>query len=187
MRPVAGGIAGLVAGGGAVTPAAGDSSTGISGACAAMAGSSGGAAGAGRCGAGSAIVCSAIGSGSGSTASGGAGAGTRTGSTSDGGASVSAGGFADLTSRGGGSAGAAGLTGSGALPPGFFPFSTAGVSANDAFDGTLSPRCRDMRETNSRATTSSIVLDALFTSMPWSRLSSAITSWLEVFKSSATL
>jgi hypothetical protein len=79
------------------------------------------------------------------------------------------------------------LAGSGALPAGFFPFAAAGVSAKDAFDGTLSPRCRDMRDTNSRATTSSMVLDALFTSMPWSRLSSAITSWLEVFRSSATL
>ena len=76
-------------------------------------------------------------------------------------------GLALLTSRGGGSAGAAGLTGSWGLPcPGFLPFAGAGVSANEAFDGTLSPRWRAMRETNSRATTSSIVLDALFTSMP---------------------
>jgi hypothetical protein len=52
------------------------------------------------------------------------------------------------------------------LPPGFFPLAAAGVSANEAFDGTLSPRCRAMRDTNSRATTSSIVLDALFTSIP---------------------
>jgi hypothetical protein len=52
------------------------------------------------------------------------------------------------------------------LPAGFLPFTAAGVSANDAFEGTLSPRCRARRDTNSRATTSSIVLDALFTSMP---------------------
>jgi hypothetical protein len=51
----------------------------------------------------------------------------------------------------------------------------------------LDRRCRARRETNSRATTSSIVLDALFTSMPWSRFSSAITSWLDVLRSSATL
>jgi hypothetical protein len=71
-----------------------------------------------------------------------------------------------LTSRGGGSEGAAGFGGSGALPTGFFPFTAAGVSANEAFDGTFSPRWRARRDTNSRATTSSIVLDALFTSMP---------------------
>jgi hypothetical protein len=41
--------------------------------------------------------------------------------------------------------------------------------------------------TNSRATTSSMVLDALFTSMPERCFSSAMTSWLDVFSSSATL
>ena len=45
-------------------------------------------------------------------------------------------GFAVLIRRGGGSVGAA-LTGSGALPAGFRPFTGAGVSANEAFDGTL--------------------------------------------------
>jgi len=48
-------------------------------------------------------------------------------------------------------------------------------------------RCRASRSTNWRATTSSIVLDALLTSMPWSRFSSATTSWLVVPSSSATL
>jgi hypothetical protein len=81
-----------------------------------------------------------------------------------------------LTRRGGGNDGGAGFAGSGALPAGFLPLTAAGASANEAFDGTLSPRCRAMRDTNSRATTSSMVLDALLTSMPWSRLSSAITS-----------
>jgi hypothetical protein len=80
-----------------------------------------------------------------------------------------------FTRRGGGSDGAAGLAGSGALP-GLRPFTAAGVSANDAFDGTAMFRCRASRSTNWRATTSSIVLDALFTSIPWSRLRSAITS-----------
>jgi len=94
--------------------------------------------------------------------------------------------LADLTRRGGGSAGAA-FTGSGALAAGFRPFDATGASANDAFDGTLMFRWRARRSTNCRATTSSIVLDALFTSIPWSRLSSAITSWLEVLRSSATL
>jgi hypothetical protein len=73
--------------------------------------------------------------------------------------------FALLTRRGGGSEGAA-FTGSGALPAGFRPFTGVGVSANDAFDGTVMLRCRARRSTNCRATTSSIVLDALFTSMP---------------------
>jgi hypothetical protein len=41
-----------------------------------------------------------------------------------------------LTRRGGGKEGAA-LTGSGALPAGLRPFTGAGVSANDAFDGTV--------------------------------------------------
>ena len=40
------------------------------------------------------------------------------------------------------------------------------INVKEAFEGTLSPRWRATRETNSRATTSSIVLDALFTSMP---------------------
>jgi len=91
-----------------------------------------------------------------------------------------------FTSRGGGSAGAAGFGGSPGLP-GLRLFTAAGVSANDALVGTLRFRCRARRSTNWRATTSSIVLDALFTSMPWSRFSSAITSWLEVLSSSATL
>jgi hypothetical protein len=40
------------------------------------------------------------------------------------------------------------------------------VSANDALDGTVMFRWRASRSTNWRATTSSIVLDALFTSIP---------------------
>jgi hypothetical protein len=109
-----------------------------------------------------------------------------------GGAAVSVGagvgGLAVFTSRGAGIAGVAGFGGSGARPAGFFApvRAVAGVSANDALEGTLIPRCRARRETNSLATTSSIVLDALFTSMPWSRFSSAITSWLVVLRSSAT-
>lgn len=71
-------------------------------------------------------TCSAVGAGSGVSAAGATGG---------------AAGFAVFTSRGGGSAGAAGFAGSGALPcGGFFPFTGAGVSANEAFDGTLSPR-----------------------------------------------
>ena len=74
-------------------------------------------------------------------------------------------GLAVFTRRGGGSDGAV-LTGSGALAAGFRPFVATGVSANEAFDGTLILRCRARRSTNWRATTSSIVLDALFTSIP---------------------
>jgi hypothetical protein len=91
-----------------------------------------------------------------------------------------------LISRGGGNAGAAGFGGSAALVPGFFAFA-AGVSAKIAPEGTAIPRCRAIRSTNWRATTSSMVPDALFTSMPWSRLSSAMTSWLVVLSTSATL
>jgi hypothetical protein len=97
-----------------------------------------------------------------------------------------AGGLALFTRRGGGSDGAAGRAGSGAFV-GLRPFCAAGASANEAFEGTLILRCRARRSTNCLATTSSIVLDALLTSIPWSRLSSAITSWLEVLSSSATL
>jgi hypothetical protein len=92
--------------------------------------------------------------------------------------------LAVFTSRGAGIAGVAGFGGSGARPAGFFApvRAVAGVSANDALEGTLIPRCRARRETNSLAT----VLDALFTSIPWSRFNSAITSWLVVLRSSAT-
>ena len=100
-------------------------------------------------------------------------------------------GLAVLTRRGAGIAGAAGFGGSAARPAGFFadPRDVTGacVSAYAALDGTFKPRCRACFVTNSRATTSSIVLDALFTSMPCSFLRSAITSWLVVSSSSATL
>ncbi len=138
------------------------------------------------------------GSGSGSTG-GGAGVGSgsmATGAGVDstagaGGAAVSAGGaigLAVFTSRGAGIGGAAGFGGSGARPAGLLapPRATAGASANEALEGTLIPRCRARRLTNSLATTSSMVLDALFTSIPWSRFNSAITSWLVVLSSSAT-
>ena len=135
-------------------------------------------------------ACTTIGSGSGASAS------TATGSTSAGGASTSSSagaatgaGFAVLTSRGGGSIGAAGFTGSAAFfagAPGFLPFTT-GVSAKMSPLGSEMLRWRASRSTNWRPTTSSIVLDALFTSMPWSRLRSADTSWLVVPSSSATL
>ena len=81
-------------------------------------------------------------------------------------ASPSAFGRIVFTRRGGGSAGATGLGGSGFLAaPGFFGLCT-GVSANMSPPGSEIPRCRAIRSTNCRATTSSIVLDALFTSIP---------------------
>ena len=111
----------------------------------------------------------------------------RTTSTSATGAATG-GGLTVLTRRGGGRAGAAGFGGSGAFLAGapFRPLTT-GVSAKMSPDGSEILRCRASRSTNCRATTSSIVLDALFTSMPWSRFSSAVTSWLVVLSSSATL
>jgi hypothetical protein len=76
-------------------------------------------------------------------------------------------GFAVFTRRGGGSTGAIGFGGSGAFfaGAGFLPFWT-GVSAKMSPVGSVMRRCFASRSTNWRATTSSIVLDALLTSMP---------------------
>ncbi len=113
--------------------------------------------------------------GAGSAASGGAagtGSVTVAGASRDGsagGASVSGGGggLTALTSRGGPSAGAAGLAGSGPLAATFLPLvRLAGVSANIAPLGSVTSSWRDTRSANWRATTSSIVLDALLTSIP---------------------
>ena len=75
-----------------------------------------------------------------------------------------------LTRRGGPSTGAAGFAGSaflGAARPSCAPpFGGAAVSANMSPPGSEMLRCRATRSTNDRATTSSIVLDALFSSMP---------------------
>jgi hypothetical protein len=86
--------------------------------------------------------------------------------------------------------GAAGFAGSGffAFAAGFFaPGFITGPSANMSPPGSVMLRSRASRSTNWRATTSSIVLEALFNSMPCARLSSASTSWLLVLRSSATL
>ncbi len=97
-------------------------------------------------------------------------------------------GFAILTSRGGGNDGPAGLTGSAAFFPGAAPFLplATGVSAKMSPPGSEMLRSRASRSTNWRATTSSIVLEALLASMP-RRLRSDATSWLDVPSSSATL
>ena len=77
------------------------------------------------------------------------------------------GGLAILTRRGGPSEGAAGLAGSGAFTAAFFPLvRVTGVSVNLAPLGMVTPSWRATRSANWRATTSSIVLDALFTSIP---------------------
>ena len=105
-------------------------------------------------------------------------------------ASTGAAGFAVFTRRGGASVGAAGFAGSGFLAAGvgfLAPGLTAGPSANMSPPGSVMLRSRARRSTNCRATTSSIVLDALFSSMPCARFSSASTSWLLVLRSSATL
>ena len=160
------GLAGSTAGS---TSATGVASTRISG-CGAGGGSAGSASGA----AGSTAtdsVDSAIGDST--WGAGGAALGT---------------GLTVFTKRGGGRAGATGLGGSGAFfaTVGFFHLAT-GASAKMSPVGKAMPRCLARRSTNCRATTSSIVLDALLRSIPWSRLSSAVTSWLVVPRSSATL
>jgi hypothetical protein len=113
------------------------------------------------------------------------GGSTTAGSTSATGAATT--GLMVFTNLGGGRT-ATGFTGSGAFLPGtgLLPLIT-GVSAKMSPVGRTILRCFASRSTNWRATTSSMVLDALFASMPWSRLSSAVTSWLVVPRSSATL
>jgi hypothetical protein len=74
-----------------------------------------------------------------------------------------------LTSRGGPSTGTVGFGGSAFLAGAAFfapPFAGAACSANMSPPGSDIPRCRATRSTNDRATTSSIVLEALFSSMP---------------------
>jgi hypothetical protein len=116
----------------------------------------------------------------------GAGAGADVGGT---GAAEGAAGLAVFTRRGGASVEAAGFGGSAFFPlAGFFsPGFGAGPSANMSPPGSVMPRSRARRSTNWRATTSSMVLDALFSSMPWARFNNASTSWLLVLRSSATL
>ena len=107
----------------------------------------------------------------GATATAGSGAAAGGSGSGSGAGGAGAGGGAGLTvftRRGGGSDGAAGFGGSGAFfagPP-FLPPLTTGVSAKMSPVGNWMFRCRARRSTNCRATTSSIVLDALFTSMP---------------------
>ncbi len=108
-------------------------------------------------------------------------------SASGGAAGLGASDLAVLTRRGGGSV-EIGFGGSAFLAgTPLRPLCPAGVSANMSPPGRAMLRCLASLSTNWRATTSSIVLDALRTSMPWSRFSSATTSWLVVPSNSATL
>ena len=174
--------AGFAATGRAAAGAGGSSTTG-SGA----AGSSITGAGSSGCG----VAAAAAGAGAGASSGSSAGAGGASSSIGSSTAvAAGAAGFAVFTSRGGASVGAAGLAGSGflAFAAGFFaPGFATGPSANMSPPGSVMLRSRARRSTNCRATTSSIVLDALFSSMPCARLSSASTSWLLVLRSSATL
>ena len=105
--------------------------------------------------------------GSGTTgAAGGAGA---NGGACTGASPAGVTGLTVLTSRGGPSTGAAGFGGSGFFAGGAF---FAAALHRDRMLGEhvaarqRDPRCRATRSTNERATTSSMVLDALFSSMP---------------------
>ncbi len=88
-------------------------------------------------------------------------------STDTGASGAGAGGLTVLTRRGGPRTGAIGLGGSVFLGTGptLLP-RTTGVSANMSPPGSEVPRCRARRSTNCRPTTSSMVLDALLSSMP---------------------
>ena len=193
IRPGAGvGLEG--AGGAAATgrAGAGGSTTGGAAVGSSMMGSGSGWAGtAADAAVGTATTGAATSSGTstGAAASAGTGAGSSCQCSSTP-VEAAAAGFAVLTSRGGASVGAAGFGGSGffAFAPGLFaPGFATGPSANMSPPGSVMLRSRARRSTNWRATTSSSVLDALFSSMPCARLSSASTSWLLVLRSSATL
>ena len=74
-----------------------------------------------------------------------------------------------LTRRGGPKTGAVGFGGSAFFGAGAFfapPLAGTGCSANMSPPGREMLRCRASRSTNERATTSSIVLEALFSSIP---------------------
>jgi hypothetical protein len=180
-----GGVTGSAGGGGSATRRGSGAATGGSGitgggsTTTATGGAAGSAATEGAATGGSSTCCSATTTGRGSSASTGGGAGVGGGAC----------GLIVLTRRGGPKTGAVGFGGSAFLTAvAFFPpFAGAGTSANMSPLGSAMLRCRATRSTKERATTSSMVLDALFNSMPWSRLSSARTSWLVEPINSATL
>ena len=93
---------------------------------------------------------------------------TSGGAITDAATSAGACGLTVLTRRGGPSTGATGLGGSAFFGAGAFFVVLAGTtcSANMSPPGSEMLRCRARRSTNERATTSSIVLEALFSSIP---------------------
>ena len=94
----------------------------------------------------------------------------------------------DLTSRGGPSLGRIAGSRRGELFALFrLVLEEAGFCENSGPVGRLTSRSRATRSANCLATISSIVLEALFTSMPCSRLSRSMTSWLGIPSRSATL
>jgi hypothetical protein len=111
----------------------------------------------------------ATGASTGSSTTGCAGAGVGGATTGTAVTSAGAYGLTVLTRRGGPSTGAAGLGGSAFFSAGAFFAAVlvgAACSANMSPPGREMLRCRARRSTNERATTSSIVLEALFSSIP---------------------
>ena len=104
-------------------------------------------------------------------------------SRASGGGVGAGGGVTRFTSRGGPSLG--GWAGSGALAP--LRLGEADDEENRRPPGRFRLRSRAIRLANSRATISSMVLDALLTSMPCARSRRSITSWLGIPSTSATL
>ena len=153
------------AGGGSGAPGASTTGASSTGGAAATGGAStaGGASTRGGSGGGGASTGAA---GGGASATAGGGGGAATGAA---GSAAGCTGFTVFTRRGGPSTGAVGFGGSAFFCAVAFlalAFGGAGVSANMSPPGSEMPRCRAMRSTNERATTSSIVLDALFSSIP---------------------
>lgn len=182
IRPGGGAIRGAGAGGGAAAMGAAGCTVGGA--------DSGGSS---ITGAGSGACACATGAGSstgsstsiGAASSWGSSSATEPWSSTDGAAGLTV-----FTKRGGARVGGAGFTGSPffAASAGFFALLLAtGPSANMSPPGSVTPRSRARRSTNCLATTSSMVLDALLSSMPCARFNSARTSWLLVLRSSATL
>ena len=147
--------------------------SGVSAAAAGSAiGSSTGGGGASSTSAAGGAACSgsATGAGAGTcgSATGGASSATDGTTGTSGGGAAGAAGLTVFTRRGGPNTGADGFGGSGFFAAGVFllPLAGAGWSANMSPLGSEIPRWRATRSTNDRATTSSIVLDALFSSIP---------------------
>jgi len=141
-------------------------------------------------GAGGSVAASSDGRGEEASASTGIGASAGASPVASG-STAGVGGLIVLMRRGGPRVGAAGLGGSttflAAEPFLLPPVVLADVLPNGSPCGSEMFRFRASRLTNWRATISSTVLDALFSSIPWSRFRRARTSWLVVPMTSAIL